>query len=221
MHSIKVVSVLSMLVPGIAYAQPPENKTPFDHEVAPARSAFELGVATGYSRGVGDIGANVNALDDLAGAGAAVELAAGYRIIPHLSIGGYGSFAMYQTGTSLESGNNVYSGTAGLQAVVHFRPSHSVDPWASLGGGWRGLWLVPDAAKNTSLQGFQLARLQLGVDYRVSRNIALAPVLGGSIDMFVQQDSPMTIGYSSIQDKRVNFTGFAGVSGRFDFGGSR
>jgi len=41
-------------------------------------------------------------------------------------------------------------------------------------------------------------------------------VIGGSLGMFVSQDSPMTTDYTEIHDKRVNFTGFAGISGRFD-----
>ncbi|HMG22826.1 MAG TPA: hypothetical protein VK607_15940 [Kofleriaceae bacterium] len=39
------------------------------------------------------------------------------------------------------------------------------------------------------------------------------------MSMFVSQDSPMTSSYTEISDKQVNFTGFAGLSGRFDFGG--
>jgi hypothetical protein len=31
----------------------------------------------------------------------------------------------------------------------------------------------------------------------------------------------MTDGYTEITDKKVNFTGFAGLAGRFDLGGSR
>ena len=91
----------------------------------------------------------------------------------------------------------------------------------SLGTGWRGLWLDPDQGKQTSLQGLELARVQLGVDYRVSEDIAIAPVVGGSLTMFVSQDAPMTDGYTEIQDKKVGFVGFAGLAGRFDLGGRR
>jgi hypothetical protein len=46
-------------------------------------------------------------------------------------------------------------------------------------------------------------------------------VIGGSLSMFISQDSPMTTDYDELTNKEVNFTGFAGVSGRFDLGGSR
>jgi hypothetical protein len=83
------------------------------------------------------------------------------------------------------------------------------------------VWLNADQGKNTSLQGLDLARVQLGVDYRVTRDVAISPVIGGSLGLFVSQDSPMTNGYTEIADKKVNFTGFAGLAGRFDLGGQR
>ena len=46
-------------------------------------------------------------------------------------------------------------------------------------------------------------------------------MIGGSLDMFVSEDSPMTNDYTEIQTKKVNFTGFAGIAGRFDLGGKR
>ena len=112
-------------------------------------------------------------------------------------------------------------GAHDVQAAWHVRPQTSIDPWVSLGTGWRGLWLNPQSGKVTSLQGFELARLQVGVDYRITKDIAIAPVIGGSISTFVSQDAPMTTDYTEIPDKKVNFTGFAGLSGRFDLGGSR
>ena len=44
---------------------------------------------------------------------------------------------------------------------------------------------------------------------------------GGSISTFISQDSEMTNDLTEINDKKVAFTGFAGLAGRFDLGGSR
>jgi hypothetical protein len=224
MNATKIVSVVSLLVPAVAYAQPEEAleaQTSVDHAVGPVRNAFELGVTAGYSQGGGKLGNEMPDLDDVAGAGAAVELDAAYRIIPHLSVGAYGSFATYASGDAINDDTNVLAATAGVQAALHLRPDRSIDPWVSVGTGWKGLWLDPQSGKGTSLQGLELARLQLGVDYRVSEDVAIAPVIGGSISMFVSEDSPMTADYTEIASKEVNFTGFAGLAGRFDFGGSR
>jgi hypothetical protein len=213
-----LVTVLSLLVPTIALADTTSISTDadFDHPVAAASNTLELGVASGYTQGGGKLGGTMGNLEDIAGAGGAVEVSAAYRIIPNLSLGVYGQFSSNQHGDLLNSDTNIFGAAAGIQAVVHARPASSVDPWLSVGGGWRGLWLDPTSGKTTSLQGFDLARVQIGVDYRVSKQVSIAPVVGGNLTMYVSEDSPMTTAYTEIADKKVNLTGFAGLAGRFD-----
>jgi hypothetical protein len=223
MKAMKLFPAISLLVPALAYAEPesPDASASFDHPVAPVNHAFEIAVGTGYTQGGGKLGGGMGSLEDISGPGGAVELDLGYRVIPELTLGAYGTFAKYQHGDQIASDTDVLGATAGIQAAWHVRPEASIDPWVSLGTGWKALWLNPASGKVTSLQGFELARLQLGVDYRVSKNIAISPVIGGGVSLLVSQDSPMTTDYTEIQDKKVNFTGFAGLSGRFDLGGSR
>lgn len=225
MKTMHLISAISLFAPAVAFAQPqgeaPEDSNAFDHPVAAPSNAFEISVGAGYSQGGGPVGGGMLHLEDLAGAGATVELDLGYRINPTFSIGAYGTFAKYTTGDRIDGHNDVLGATAGIQAAAHLRPDRSVDPWLSLGAGWKGLWLSPDQGKNTSLQGLDLARLQLGVDYRVNKDVSISPVIGGSLGLFVSQDSPMTNGYTEISDKKLNFTGFAGLAGRFDLGGKR
>jgi hypothetical protein len=219
MKAINLVSVLSVLVPSIASADAESIDSDFDHPVAPSKG-LELGVATGYSQGGGDLGGGMANLEDIAGAGVAVEVDLAYRVFPNLTLGAYGTFAGYAQG-DLISNTTVFGATAGVQAAWHFRPDMSIDPWVSVGGGWKALWLEPDAGDRTSLQGFDLARVQIGLDYRVTPELAIAPVVGGSLGLFVSENTPMRDGYSEIEDKKVNFTGFAGISGRFGAGGAR
>jgi hypothetical protein len=223
MKTMKLIPAVSLFIPAIAVAQPesPDTTTGFDHHVPAVKNAFEIGVATGYAQGGGELGGNMGSLEDVSGPGGVVEVDLGYRVLPYLSLGAYGTFSKYQHGDSLDSSTDVLGATAGLQGVVHFRPDTSIDPWVSLGTGWKGLWLDPSSGKTTSLQGLELARLQLGVDYRVSKDVAIAPVIGGSLSMFLSQDSAMTTDLTEINDKKVNITGFAGLAGRFDIGGSR
>ncbi len=223
MKAIKLFpAVLLTIVPAMVSAQPEPADTPgWGHAVAavPDRT-FEIAVATGYAQGGGKLGGQLGSLEDVAGPGAAVEVDVGARIIPELAVGVYGTLAKSQHGDRIDSSTDVLGASAGVQAAWHFRPHVSIDPWVSLGAGWRALWLAPDAGKVTSLQGVDLARLSLGVDYRVTKEIAIAPVIGASASMFVSQDSPMTASYTEIADKKVNFTGFVGLSGRFDFLGT-
>jgi hypothetical protein len=219
---MKLIPALSLLVPAIAVAQPEQADTTrgFDHAVpAVEKQAFEIAVGTGYTQGGGKLGGSLGNLEDVSGPGGAVEVDLGYRIIPQLLIGVYGTVAKNQHGDALDNDTSVLAATAGVQAAWHLRPTAAIDPWVSLGTGWKGLWLSPDSGKTTGLQGLELARLQVGADYRITQDIAIAPVIGGSVSMFVSQDSPMTTSYNEISDKQVNFTGFAGLSGRFDFGG--
>lgn len=222
--SLFALSLTSLLSGRIALADDVdsvESTKNFDHHVAAPSNAFEIGVATGYAQGAGPVGGDMLHVEDVSSAGGAVELDASYRINPNLALGAYGTLSKYATGDRIDDTNDVLGATAGIQATAHLRPDRSVDPWVSLGTGWRGLWLSPDAGKNTALQGFELARVQLGVDYRVTRDVAISPVIGGSLNMFVSQDSPMTTSYEEIQDKKVNFIGFAGLAGRFELGGKR
>jgi hypothetical protein len=212
-------ALLLTIVPAVVSAQPePVDTTGLGHAVAavPDRT-FEIAATTGYAQGGGGLGGTLGNLEDVAGPGAAVEVDIGARIIPQLAVGAYGTLAKSQHGDRLDSTTDVLGAAAGVQAAWHFRSDASLDPWLSLGAGWRALWLSPDSGKVTSLQGVDLARLQVGIDYRITREIAIAPVIGGSASMFVSQDSPMTAGYTAIADKKVNFTGFVGLSGRFDF----
>jgi hypothetical protein len=220
--SMFAASLASLLAGSVAYADDTDSlDNSFDHHVAAPANALEIGVATGYTQGVGPIGGGMQHVEDLSKAGGAVELDAMYRINPTFAVGVYGSFSKYATGDRIDGSSDVLGATAGIQAAAHLRPERSVDPWVSLGTGWRGLWVSPESGKNTSLQGLELARLQLGVDYRINEDVAIAPVIGGSLNMFVSEDSSMTTKYTEIADKKVNFIGFAGLAGRFDLGGTR
>lgn len=212
MKAFKLLPAMLLFVPAIAAAE--DVSVSSSH--APVKNAFEIGVSAGYAQGVGELGRDLADLDDVAGPGGAVQLDLGYRIIPQLSVGAYGSFAGYQKGDVLADETNVTGVNAGIQATYHFRPSANLDPWVSLGVGWKGLWLSPETGKTTALQGIDFARLQIGADYRLSKDIAIAPVIGGSLGTFLSADSPMTTEYTEIEDKQVSFTGFAGIAGRFD-----
>lgn len=220
-----VTATLLSLVSAAAFADDTDSlstSSSFDHGVKAPSNALELGVAAGYSQGVGPLGTGMMHVEDLSGAGGAVEIDAMYRINPTFAVGLYGSFASYANGDHISGSNDIFGASAGIQAAAHLRPSRSVDPWVSVGTGWRGLWLSPSGnTKDTSLQGFELARLQVGVDYRLGPDVSISPVVGGSLNMFVSQDSPMTNDYQEIDGKKVNFIGFAGLAGRFDVGQGR
>jgi hypothetical protein len=212
------VTFASVAVTGIAGAQEKDrNVTPAKSDrLAPATSALELTIGTGYAQGFGDIGANRPNLVDIGQPGGAVQVGVGYRVIPELTLGIYGAGSMFSRGDQVDNSTNLYSAAAGVQADWHFLPSgHEFDPWVSLGTGWRGYWIHGDQG-TTSLQGLELAKLQLGVDYRVARAVAVSPVIGADLSMFLSESTPVSQSFSNITDPKVNTFVFAGLMGRFD-----
>src|SRR5215472_385593 len=78
----------------------------FNHYVAPPTHALELGVQTGYTQGIGDVASGLPSLYGVAHAGGAVEVNAGYRIIPNLTLGVYGSGSMFSRGDQVDDTTN-------------------------------------------------------------------------------------------------------------------
>jgi hypothetical protein len=183
-------------------------------------NAWEIGLGVGYSQGVGDIGGNSPSLTDLTHGGGEVQLNLGYRINPNWLVGVYGTGGKYSLGNVTPGDSDVWSATAGVQANYHVLPGNAWDPWVGLGTGWRGHWISKPGATD-SRHGLDLARLQVGVDYRVSPDFSVSPYLGASATMFLTQSLNQQSGFSNVHDPDVNFFFSGGLMGRFDILGSR
>jgi|GEM_PF-1357831 len=189
-----------------------------------ATRALEITVATGYAQAFGKVGNGHPQLNDIGQAGAALQLGIGYRVLPQLTLGVYGSGAAFSRGDLSDSSTNMYAATAGVQADWHFLPSgERFDPWVGIGTGWRGYWIHSDAtvpgaqaAGTSSLQGLQLAKLQLGVDYRIAPAVAISPVIGADLSMFLVESPAGGSSYRNVDNPQVNTFVFAGLLGRFD-----
>jgi hypothetical protein len=196
-------------------------KTGIDHPVPPPVKAIELTIGGGYAQGVGDIGSNAPTVPDIAGPGGSIQASIGYRFTKHLSAEFYGTGSMFSRNNGLPSGTDVWSSTAGIQATWHFRPWYSIDPWVSLASGWRGMWTNPSAETTTTRHGLQIARLQIGVDFRFSQTVAIAPVIGADVSMFLTQDVPgVPGGFNNISSPDANYFFFGGLAARFDVMGA-
>lgn len=186
--------------------------------LAPA-NAFEIQVNTGYAQGFGpQIQSRENLPNtSLNRGGLGMGLGLAYRATPNSSVGVLGSYSMQDS----TQGAQLRSATASLDATYHANPYQRLDPFLSLGTGYRLLWDRPsNGDADTFTHGFQLARAAVGIDVRVSKDIAIAPTIGGDVNMFLWRNAQ---GQSTqmIQNPKVNAYLFAGVSGRFDLGGRR
>lgn len=184
------------------------------HARAADPGPIELGVSTGYTRGVGRAaGMMMPTLQDLAGHGGAVKVDVGWRLDPTFLVGVY--VEADRLGRAERGTEGMTGAAAGVQAQLHLDAGSTLDPWIGVGTGWRGLWLE-HAAGTHALQGLDLARVQLGLDYRVSRRLHLAPTVGITLTELLSEKRPGAAGYSDLEERRTGSFLFAGVSGRFD-----
>jgi hypothetical protein len=197
----------------------------FERRMAAPVSAFEIGVSPLYNQGWGNLtdvessaAAAGRKLQDTAHAGAGIELDLGYRVMPMFTVGAFGTITEFNRDDRLATDTNVRSVTAGVQGQWFARPYHVINPWVGLGSAYRGFWTVPEVGGITQRHGWQIARLEIGVDLRASREISIGPYVGGSVDVFFKEKIP---GQDSRNLNGPPVSGFfmAGVNGRFDIGG--
>lgn len=190
------------------------------HVEAP-RKALEIGVNAGYTQGFGALRGGsllVNPAD--AGFGVGADL--GYRVNPRWSIVATGQYNQFSASDALRTPTNIRGSVFSLGATYHTMPFGRLDPWLNVGAGYRLLSVAPDGARNDTLyHGFQLAKLQVGLDVRASKDIAIGPVIGGDLNYFAWQNPEQGPSNQAIADRRVSTFVFAGVQGRFDVGGTR
>lgn len=190
---------------------------------AAPKQAFELDVETGYSRGFGGIDASPGAaMAGVARGGVGVGVGLGYRATPELSVAGTMQYQELAAAPEQPLGTRVRGASVGVEGKLHLRPFDKVDPWVGLGAGYRMLWVAPEGPGNNVLNhGLELARAKVGLDVRVSRDVALGPVIGGDVNLFIWRNPEGPAGNTVIRDKKVSTFLFAGIQGRFDIGGQR
>ncbi len=216
-HTIALLGAAALGVGALSWgssAQAQEREEYFQNRVPAPINAFELNVGTGYTQGFGLILPGTG-IPSVAGAGIAADADFGYRVNPLWSIGVQGE---YQEFTAER--NTAARGFAGnIGATFHAAPLLRGDPYMRLATGYRGLWSVnPPGAPTTFIHGFELGKLQLGYDMRVSREVALSPQIGIDLNLFVWQDQNGV--NTRLSSAQVGSFVFAGLQGRFDMGGS-
>jgi hypothetical protein len=228
---MKRVFVTSFLVLAGTYgfeanAQEVGQPSYFQRQMAAPSQAFEIGVSGLYNQGWGNLTDSQSPLaptigrqvQDVAGAGVGAEVDLGYRFMPQAAVSVFAQGSEYNRDDVLLSGTNVRSLLAGLQGTWFVRPFRTLNPWVSLASAYRGHWIVPEIGGITSHQGWEIARLQIGLDMRASREISIAPYVGGGIDVFFSEKLP---NQNSRNLDPVPASGWfgAGLAGRFDVGG--
>jgi outer membrane protein OmpA-like peptidoglycan-associated protein len=187
------------------------------HVRAP-REALELKVGAGYTEGFGMI-APGRTFADVTGAGIGVSADIDYRLSHPWSLGVEGQYQEF----SKEQNSSARGLAANLGVTHHFDPVLRGDPWLRLGTGYRLLWENnPSGAQGITVMrhGFELLAGKVGYDVRVSEDVAIAPVIGADLNVFVWED-PSNGSTSAMSKAQVGTFVYAGLQGRFDLGGTR
>jgi hypothetical protein len=185
------------------------------------RSAFEIGFTPGYTQGFGRIAGETRRLQETTDAGFGATLALGYRATPHWHVGWTGQIQAIKADASMPSGTGVRGILTGIDATYHGIPYERIDPWVQYGAGYRMLWISPQNEPSARYSGIELARLAVGFDVRVSPDVAVGPVIGADLDLFLYESPGGSAGSITLSQKRVSSFVFAGVQGRFDLAGFR
>jgi peptidoglycan-associated lipoprotein len=188
-----------------AHAQA-QVETPPERPLETPVSAFEIVGGAFYTQGFGALQSGVD-MQRVITPGIATEAALGYRIDPRWSVSVGGAYQEFDA----QRANRARGATVGAAVTFHVRPFHRLDPWAQLGTGYRWLWESNIAPTPDLLtHGFELAKLTVGVDYRATRDIAFAPVVGVDLTLPLWQSN------GAISDPRVSTFVFVGTQVRFD-----
>jgi hypothetical protein len=209
-----LVGSLVLAASATALAQEETSGGYWGQRVDAPRNAAEITIGTGYTQPFGLVRQGVN-LQDVATAGAGVEAGLGWRIDPRWMVGGT---LQYNELTSQVAGaSGVRGGSGTVDGTFHFLPYDRADPWVKLGTGYRMMWTVNDQHPNVLTHGFELARLSLGLDVRTSSGLAIAPVVGADLNVFVWEQA-QGASTSNISDPRVSTFIYAGIQARMDVG---
>jgi len=204
-----------------AHSQEDTLETPAAPEPATAPAhAVELNVGWGYTQGFGSVAESEGSIQDEAASGTAFSVGLGYRKSPTWMIGGYGEGAFYRPDQGSVLDRTHYGASAGVQVQFHFSPFAKLDPWLGFGSGFRSYFVDSRSEGRRTLLGFDFARAQVGVAYRMSNGWSVTPVLGASFTEFFASRGADESGFHSIGEPRPTTFLFAGMINRFDFAGA-
>lgn len=209
--------------PPVTATTPESGRDVRGYMSAPVRApnkAFELGLDAGYTQGFGNIGGGRGA-PDVGGAGGTFGLSLGYRINPSWSVAATGQYQGFGTTGTAPNTTTVRGATAGVQGTYHISPYNRLNPFVTVGTGYRAIMESPAGNVPMSVtHGFELGKVEVGLELRPTESIAVAPVIGADLNYFVWRTGGGTE-TATLTDRGVNAFVFAGVKGRFDIGGSR
>jgi hypothetical protein len=191
------------------------ERRPIERGTPAPSNALELTVGGGYAQPFGTMQSGTP-FPRLAREGLGVTVGIGARTSPNVSVTLGGEFNEL---TALRNAS-LRSARLGLDITAHAAPYSRVDPFLTIGAGYRGIWQRnPTGTPDFFTHGLEIGRVNLGLDFRASKDVALGPVIGADLDMFMWQT--VNSATTPLQSPRLSTFVFLGLQGRFDLGGQR
>lgn len=182
---------------------------------ASARSAqegFGASFRLAYGIPAGKIAANTFDVGDIISGTLPLQLDLGYRFSRNFSAAFYGSFApgfMNDDGACYGGDCSGKVVRFGIEGIYHFTPRQQADPWLGVGIGYE--WASLDwNGWGMGAHGWEFLNLQLGVDFRASREVAVGPFVSFSLSQYDRAtgylvwDEGATTGTASIPEKALH-----------------
>jgi peptidoglycan-associated lipoprotein len=205
------VATFALVIASATQARAQEKPSFFDEPLAAPKKALEIVVGTGYTQGFGSLQQGLD-MSRVATSGIGVDLGIGYRATPHWGVALTGQYQEFTAERSASARGFV----PGIAATYHAAPYTRTDPFISFGAGYRFLWENQQQGQPQLMtQGFELAKLVVGVDIRVDKNVALAPVIGADLTLPLWQTTNNATTEAIANPSMATYV-FAGLQARFD-----
>lgn len=175
----------------------------------------------GYGLPFGDAVAGAR-LSDAVGAQVPLWLDLGWRLDERLALALFGQYG-FGTGMACAGGASCSASGIrfGAEVLWRFLPEASFGPWAGAGVGWEMAWARSSTSgleSRSTFQGFELANLQAGGDWRIAPGLAVGPWAALSFARYGSLETTTALGSQpDVSGKSLHLWLELGLMGRFDF----
>lgn len=184
---------------------PPHSPTAAEQKIRPrpvVDTGPQAGFRTGFALGSGKTTTPTSDISKVVSGYLPLWLDVGYRVIPSLFVGAYGQmgFVFLKKGDSCKGDDASCTGQdyrLGAEIIYHFNDDGTYDPWVGLGAGYEWMKLNVSyadtyrASVNTTVRGFELVNLQLGLDVRPTRQGGVGPFVAIALAQYNHIKSAM------------------------------
>jgi hypothetical protein len=163
----------------------PEGGPDRGPEAPPARTGFEFGFRTGVGLPMSSAMSGYS-MSSFLSTEVPIGLSFGSRFTENVYFGIYGQYAFVSTTGCGDGSCSAFDVRGGIELQYHLHPRDNADPWIGYGAGYEHLGFSADG-ESAHLDGFVLADLQLGIDWRIARTMTMGPFTSFAVGEYVSE----------------------------------